>query len=173
MTYQTTINAKPGLGVVGDIIFDTPRFAQSYILNSADASYNVFGRGFSITSEGNAAAGNAGGTAQFAGILCNPKASASVGDSTNPLNPTLTLPDYSQGELLTMGSMIVTLAAAAAIGDLVVYNNTTGVLSTIAPGADLPVGTSFAYAFVDHYTVTAAGLAVITLMPTLTIPVLA
>jgi hypothetical protein len=72
-----------------------------------------------------------------------------------------------------MGTFIVTLPDAAAIGDLVVYDNTTGAISTISPGDDLPVGKSFAYAMVTDRTVSGAGLGVITLTPTLPIPQLA
>lgn len=170
MTFQTTVLAKTGLGVVGELFTDGPHKAESFILTSADASYNVFGRAFTVSSEGVAAAG---GTAKFAGILSNPKGSAFLGTTAGTLVPSLTLPNYAQGELLTMGSMIVSLPAAAAIGDLVVFDNTTGALETIIPTAALPVGKSFAYAFVDYFTVSGSGLAVITLTPTLKIPVLA
>lgn len=172
-TFQSTVSRTQGFGVIGELFDDGPLRAQSFIINSSSASNNVFGRGFSITSQGLAAAGNSGGTHVFAGILVNPKVNVLLGDGTNPLNPSLTLPNFAQATLATEGSFIVTLGAAANIGDLVVYNNTTGILATIAPGANLPVGTSFAYAFVDRYTLTSAGLAVITLQPTLPIPVLA
>lgn len=174
MAFQTTVFLQQGFGVTGDRFNDGPSRAESYIINSADAAYNIFGRGFSITAQGTAAAGNSGGTAVFAGILVNPKGSASRGTTAGgTLAPTLTLANYEQGELATMGSYVVALPASAAIGDLVVYDNTTGALTTIAPAADLPVGKSFAYATVDYFTPTVAGLAVITLSPTLPIPQLA
>lgn len=172
MGFQATVALQQGFGVIGEMFNDGPWRCQSFILNSADASYNVMGRGFTKTSQGVAQAGS-GGTLGYAGILVDPKGQALRGASGDPLAPSLTLPNYAQGELCTEGSIIVSLPAACAIGDLVVFDNTTGALSTIAPGANLPVGKSFAYAFVDFYTVSAAGLAVITLTPTLTIPVLA
>jgi hypothetical protein len=167
MPFQSTVNQFSGAGVVGELFDDGPLRAQPYQLDSSSADNNVFGRAFTIVSQGVA---QAGGTGIFAGILVNPKTSASVGDSSSPLNPTLTLPNFSQAEILTMGSIWVTLPAAAAIGDQVVYDTTTGVLSTISPGNNLPVGTAFAYAVVDRFTVTAAGLAVITLTPQNIIP---
>lgn len=170
---QSTVSLLSGAGVVGEAYVNDPKRAQSYILNSALASYNVFGRGFSVTSEGNAAAGNAAGALPFAGILITPKQHALLGDSSGTLNPSLALPNYVQADLATMGTYWVALPAAAAIGDLVVYDNTTGILATIAPGADLPVGKSFAFAVVSYKTVSVAGLAVITLTPSLPIPVLA
>lgn len=176
MGFQSTVNFKQGFGVVGEFYLSSPQRVQSYILSSALASYNVFGRGFSVEAQGVAAAGNPGGTAIYAGILVNPKAHPSLGDGVNTLNPSLVLPNNVNAELATEGSVIVSLPAGANIGDWVVYDNSTGILSTIAPGADLPVGKSFAYATVDYYTVAVDNsqyIAVITLTPTLTIPVLA
>lgn len=170
---QSTVSLQQGLGVVGEIFDNGPHRAQPFNLVSADASYNVFGRGFSKTSEGVAAAGNAAGIKIFAGILINPKAIPLFGTTLGTLQPSLTVPNNQIGELLTEGSVIVALAAAAAIGDLVVYDNTTGILATISPGAPLPVGKSFAHAFVDRYTVSGAGLAVITLINVPIEPVLA
>ena len=170
MSFQSTVFLQQGFGVPGELFANSPRNGQSYIINSASAAYNIFGYGFSITSQGNAAAGNSGGTAVFAGILSNPKGSALDGVGGNPLAPTLTLPNYAQGELLTQGSIVVYLPAAAAIGDFVLYDQTDGHLTTVAPGTSLPGGKSWAYATVDYFTVTAAGLAVITLKPSLAVP---
>lgn len=173
MGFQTTVSLTPGLGVAGDIYNDGPYRAQSYILTSDDAAYNVFGRAFTITGQGVAKAGGLA-SLPFAGILVNSKVHALLGTAAGgSLAPSLTLPNYTQADLMTEGSCIVALAAAAAIGDLVVYDVVTGVLSTIAPGANLPVGKAFTCGIVDYYTVSGAGLAVITLTPTLTIPVLA
>lgn len=167
MTYQSTVSLSQGFGVVGEVFDTGPRRAQSYTLNSVSAANNVFGRGFSYVIDGTAQVGNPTGTAAFVGILANPKAHALYGNSTDPLAPSLTLPNFVQADLMTMGSMIVSLPATATVGDLVVYDNTTGALTTIAPGASTPVGKSPAYAFVDRYSETGGGLAVITLQPTL------
>lgn len=130
MAFQSTVNSALGAGVVGDAAFEGILRSQPYILDSADAAYNVVGRAFTVSSEGVAAAG---GTGVFAGILANPKVYASRGTTSGTLAPTLTLPDYVTAELVTNGEMFVTLPAAAAIGDKVAYNTTTGVLSTVAP----------------------------------------
>lgn len=169
MAFQSTVFLQQGLGVIGELYTDSPHRAESFTLVSGDAAYNVFGRCFTKTSQGVAQAGS-GGTLGFAGFLVNPKGSAFQGTSAGALVPTLTLPNNAQGELLTMGTIIVTLPAGAAIGDLVVFDNTTGALTTIAPGAALPTGKSFAFAEVDYFTVSGAGLAVITVSPTLVIP---
>lgn len=167
--FQQTVSAQMAFGVPGELFDSGPKRSRSYILNSALASYNVFGSAFSVTSQGIAAAGNVSGTAVYAGILVNPKGSVSFGGSGGPLTPTLQLANNSQAELLTMGSIVVALPAAAAIGDVVIFDNTTGLLSTIAPGASLPTGKSFAFAIVEPYTIpspsSGTNLAVITLTP--------
>ena len=170
MGFQTAVFLQQGFGVPGELFTDGPYRAESFTLVSASAAYNIIGATCcTVTSQGVAQAGS-GGTLGFAGFLVDPKDIALFGTSGIPLNPTLTVPNNTQVECLTMGSIIVTLPAAAAIGDLVVYDNTTGALTTIAPGAALPVGKTFANAVVDYFTVTAAGLAVITVSPALVIP---
>jgi hypothetical protein len=166
MAFQSTVNFNQAMGVVGEIFDDGPRRSQPYILNSADASYNVFGRAFSISSEGIAQAGNPGGTSVFAGILVNPKSSPLFGASGSPLSPSLALPNNNPGELLFEGAVVVSLPSSANIGDWVYYDNTTGILGTVAPSGSLPSGKSWAYAVVDRFTVSGAGLAVIRLLDT-------
>lgn len=169
--FQSTVNTYQGGGVPGEMYALGPHRAQSFEINSASAANNVIGTAMcTISSQGVCAVGNVGGTRQFAGLLVDPKNIALFGAGGIPLAPTLTVPNFTQVECATVGSYWVTLPTAAAIGDLVVYDNTTGAISTIAPGAALPAGKSFGYATVDYFTVTAAGLGVITLSPTLTIP---
>lgn len=168
MSFQSTVFLQQGFGIPGELFDDAPHKAEPFIINSADAANNIFGRCFTIVSEGIAAAG---GTGVFGGFLVNPKGSAAFGTAGDPLAASLTLPNYAQGELLTMGSIIVTLPAVAAIGDLVLFDNLTGDLTTIAPGAALPVGKTFAQAKVDRFTVSGAGNAVISVNPTWVIPV--
>lgn len=166
MGFQSTVNAQQGFGVPGEQYSDGPWRAQSYVLNSALASYNNIGSTMcSVTAEGVCAAGNAGGALPFAGLLVDPKDIALFGTSGRPLNPTLNVPNYTQVECATMGSFVVTLPALAAIGDWVIYNNTTGVISTVTPGTSLPGGSSWGNAFVDYFVPTGAGLAVITMNP--------
>lgn len=157
MTFQSTVSLQQGFGVVGELMLDGPVRAAPYNLVSADASYNVVGRAFTVTSEGVAAAGGSG---VFAGILINPKHYASFGTTSGTLAPTLTLPNNAIGECLIMGEIIVALPGAAAIGDAIKYNTTTGVLGTGAPGAG---EANVPNAYVSRFTVSGAGLAVIRL----------
>lgn len=108
----------------------------------------------------------------FAGFLVNPKVEALYGTVGAPLAPTLTVPNNNIVELMTMGSLIVTLPAACNIGDSVIFDNATGAISTIAPGVALPNGKTFANAIVDYFTPNASGeqLAVIAIDPSYVIP---
>lgn len=163
MTFQSQVNLAMGLGVIGELFSDGPTRAAPFILDSADAAYNVVGRAFTVKSEGVAQAGGAG-TLPLAGILIHPKAYALQGAAAGALAPTLTLANDVVGEFLTMGEIIVTLPGAAAIGDYVVYNTTTGVLATTADPETPGAGNALLpNARVTRFTVSGAGLAVITL----------
>lgn len=142
--FQSSVNIFTTLGIPGEMAFDSPYYSKSYILNSSGTP-NLVGNAFTVSAQGSPdPAGNSsfsptaevGGTGVFAGILWNPKQYASFGNTTNgPLGPTLQLPDYSQGELMTMGELFVYLPAGSNIGDLVVYDTTYGNLSSIPPTA--------------------------------------
>lgn len=162
--FQSTVSIQQAFGVPGEIWNDAPWVVQPWTLNSSGTPNIVGATAYTITSQGYAEAGS-GGDFGFAGILCSPKDYALFGTSGVPLNPTLTLPDQSQAALLTQGFMVVTLPGAAAIGDYVIFNNTTGALSTMSPGDTITDGYSFANAVVVLYTVAGAGLAVISVNP--------
>jgi hypothetical protein len=166
MGFQSEVFLQQGFGVPGEQYSDGPWRAQSYSIDSTDATNNIIGATMcSITGQGVCAAGNTGGTAVFAGLLVDPKDIALFGSGGIPLNPTLTVPNFTQVECATMGSYVVTLPGAAAIGDWVIYDQTTGAISTVAPGTSLPMGSSWGNAVVDYFTVAGAGLAVITMNP--------
>jgi hypothetical protein len=154
MSFQTTVSRVQGFGIPGELYDDGPRRVVPYTINSPSAANNVFGRGCSITAQGIVQAGNPGGTSVYAGILVNPKNSALFNGN---FTPTLTLANDQPVEVLDMGSIVVSLPAIAAIGDWVVYDQTTGELSTVAPGDSLPVGKSWANAVVDRFTVASVG----------------
>lgn len=166
MGFQSTVSLQQGFGVPGEQYTDSPWRAQSYSINSASAAYNIIGATMcTVTSQGFCAAGNSGGTAVFAGLLVNPKNVALFGAGGIPLNPTLAVPNFTEIQCATMGSFIVTLPGAAAIGDWVVYDQTTGAIATVSPGTSLPSGKNWGNAVVDYVTVSGAGLGVITMNP--------
>ena len=160
MAFQSTVYLYTGSGVPGEPYTDYPHRAQSLQIQSASAAYNVIGATcYTVLSPGVAIAGNNGGTnLGFAGFLFNPKVYALQGATGNTLNPTLVLPNYTQAEFMTEGTLWVTLPNTANIGDLIVYNNTTGAIASVSPTTALPSGFSFANAQVDYFNVTVAGL---------------
>src|ERR1700677_1364502 len=101
MPFQSTVALFSGFGVQGEFYTNSPQRAQSFTINSAEASYNIVGAtAFSVTSQGFAAAGAPGGSV-YAGILADPKVYASFGGSGGPLTPTLTLANYTQAEIVS------------------------------------------------------------------------
>lgn len=166
-SFQQSVNIFTALGVPGEPSFDGPIRSKSYILNSSGAAPNLVGNAFTIISAsgndnpapvgGSSVSGTAqvGGSGVFGGILVNPKALAAVGTTANgPLAPTLAVPDYTQGELLTMGEVFVNLPGPANVGDLVTFDALTGNLNSIAPTANF-TGAIVATAGGDVLTVTA------------------
>lgn len=161
--FQQSVQVYAGGGVPGEMFSDYPRRAQTFEINSASAAYNIIGATcFTVSSEGVAQAGNGSSFKSFAGFLFNPKVYALQGVTGNTLGATMTLPNFVIGEFMTEGNLWVTLPAAANIGDLVIYDNVTGAISTITPTTALPSGKTFANAMVDYFTVpSGGGLAVI------------
>lgn len=158
MAFQSGVLKTQGFGVVGELFSNSPVRCKSWTLTSASVVQTV-GNAFTVTSEGIAACG---GTGVFAGILVNPKHYASSGTTAGgTLAATLVLPNEAQGELLTMGEIVVSLATAAAIGDGIFYTNATGVLSA---GTASTGQTQIAGAKVTRYTLAGAGLATIELL---------
>jgi hypothetical protein len=167
--FQSTVNDEMAFGVVGEIFDSGPHRAQPFTITSDDAALNVFGRAFTVVSEGVAEAGKDGAQV-FAGILVSPKEHVSYGTAAGgPLAASITLPNGTIGTLLSEGSIVVALPANANIGDLVYFTDATGILTTTAPGAAAPANSTLIEgAYVDRFTPTAVAgytLAVITLSP--------
>lgn len=132
MAFQSTISINQGFGVIGESVFDGPRRAVSGIVKGTAADI-VVGRAFTIDAADNQF--TPGGTGAHGGILCNPKALASIGTSAGgPLAPTLTVPAGTVCEFATMDELVVALGNGAAIGDLVQYATADGTLKALPPG---------------------------------------
>jgi len=132
MTLQSTVALNQGFGVVGESVFEGPRRATPGTISHATAADIVVGRAFTITASDGTY--RPGGTGVFGGILSNPKGLASVGTSAGgPLAPTLVVPTGTIGEFAKMDQLLVAMSNAAGIGDGVYFDNTTGVLSALAP----------------------------------------
>lgn len=130
--FPNTVRSLQACGIVGDLIFDSPQRAETGVLNSVSAAYNVIGRAFCRKTASDLNEVEAGGTGDFAGILFNSKSYSTLGTTAGALQPTLTLPNETQVELLRMGIVLLSLDAAAEVGDTVVFDTTTGVLSPLA-----------------------------------------
>lgn len=175
MTLQSAVNANMGFGVVGELFLEGPLRAQPARLNSGTPANNIVGRAFTVqadatgsydtTADPKALAVQAGGTTVFAGILANPKVYALLGTAANgTLAASLVLPNNTMVELVQeTAGLIVSLPAAAAIGDWVYYLNADGSLLTAAPGTgNAPASsTRVPNGRVTRYGIAAAGLAVI------------
>jgi hypothetical protein len=170
MGFQTTVNILQGFGVPGQRYDMSPMRAVSYILNSSSSSLNIMGAtAFSLQAgppDGIAVAGNPSNT-EYLGILVNPEMQALFGANNQPLSASLVVNNGVVAALATMGRFWVTLPAACNVGDVVIFDNTTGALSTITPGTSLPGGKTAANASVFYYTPNASGsqLAAIELTP--------
>jgi len=175
-TFQSTVYLYSGAGIPGEQYDDSPWRALPYTINSTSAAYNIIGSTFctitagaSVRNAGICQAGSAG-TFGVAGLLVAPKDYALFGSGGQPLNPTLTVPNQTLIQCATMGRFYVYLPATAAIGDWVIFDNTTGAIETIAPNAALPVGKSWAQGIVSVLLMEAAGLGVIDLNPGVGLP---
>ena len=160
MGFQQSVNIENAFGIQGALYDNGPVRSLPYELVSASAAYNVIGAtAFTVTSAdtGNGSASGvaaAGGTGVFAGILGNSKLYATAGTSSGALNPTMTLPNYTLGELFVMADLIVALPNSSNIGDLVCYDATTGALATYAPV------TKFTAAFLSTGTLSVTAVSV-------------
>ena len=139
---QTQVNYQLAPGVPGEVAYDAPVNAQVRRLNSSGQAQII---GYAYTESGqtydgeggseNNITAQVGGTGMFAGILIQPKAYSSTGGSGGPTTDTYQLPDNSIGELLRNGSVFVSLGNAANIGDDVLFNQTTGAITSQSQNA--------------------------------------
>ena len=136
-SFQSTVNVQLAAGLPGALYDDSPVRSAPWELVSANAAYNIIGAtaftGTTADPGSGIASGiaAAGGSNQFVGVLSNSKVYATSG-SGGALNPTLALPNYDIGELVTMGHIWVTLPGTAKVGDAVSYDQTTGALASFA-----------------------------------------
>jgi len=161
--FQSTVNIEQGFGIPGELIVDGPQRVDSLTLDSNGGTIAYAFTKSNTTNVATQGGTIANGSIVFAGILVNPKSYASFGSSA-PLDPTMTLKANQQGEFLTMGTIVVNLTGSAKVGDLVVYKQSNGELSAIAPGASPASGFALVpNAVVWNYPTTGAGLAAIRL----------
>lgn len=159
-TFQSGVNITLGFGIPGELIVDGPQRVDVLTLDSTGGTIALAFTKTNTTNIATQGGAIVNGTNVFAGILVNPKVYASYGVSGGgTLDPTMVLPGNAQGEFLTMGTIVVNVVGAAKIGDLIQYNNTTGVLSAVSPGGTVTAGNTFIpNCVVWNYPTTATGL---------------
>lgn len=156
MVQKTVTNSALGSGVVGEFYSNEPQRTRGQIINSATESLNVIGSVLTKVDDEDDQAGVAASTV-FAGVLVSPKSLARQG-----LEAQTVIPNGTQVELAQQGFIFVDLPAAADIGDFVYFSDTDGTLSTAAPTATAPAGsTRLPGGTVQIKNVTAAGLGII------------
>lgn len=129
--FQNNIRYDFGFGVPGELLKDGPTRSRPGFIQSSSAALNIVGA-TAYTQSASGGVVQAGGSGQFAGLLCNPKVYPGYGTTAGPLVPTLTLPNNIQAEFLFMGYMVALLAnAGVLIGDAVMYATATGVMSSM------------------------------------------
>ena len=150
---QQTILDRQAFGNPGDFFTNSPRRALGYILESADPTNNVFGRVFSHVDgkEGSVIAGLAGANIRFAGYLVNNKEHLLEGTLAGVLESRNYLRNGVSASICSMGEIYVKVSNVSKIGDIVIYAEADGALSTIAPGVAVPAGSQFGNAVVTRF----------------------
>lgn len=171
MVFQTGVAFEMGYGIPGEFYDNSPHRALPYIIQSTDPTTNIFGNVGTISTTADNVV-QMGGLGAFAGFLVDPKNHVTAGTAAGgSFAPNLTLPNGETAAFLTMGRIYVQLPASANVGDRVYYNNTTGALTTLAPGTQALTGTTYAQAIVIKFDVNypdvgaVPGLAVIEVTP--------
>jgi len=158
--FQSSVRLAQTTGIVGEIIFDGPQRARPVILRSTDPLNNVIGRAmYHLAGDDDAVSAEDADTLVFAGILANPKVYATDGPASGSLDPTLTLLNEENAEVIEMGIIIVQSLTAVTIGGLVFASDTTGELREGAAAGFTQVPNA---KFVRNNT-TGAGLAIVEL----------
>ena len=132
MAFQTSVNQKLAVGVVGDF-YDggatTPRRTDPYTIVSESAG--SIGKAYTIDSTDPSKV-NLGGSGVFAGIAVNSKEFVRSG-----LAASMDFAQYDEAELCTMGRIWLSIAADVTVGMAAYYDTTTGEISAAASGQSL------------------------------------
>ena len=136
MAFQTSVNQKLAVGVVGDFYDDSPRRVDPYTIGSSSAG--SIGCAYTVDSSDPSKV-NLGGSGVFAGIAVNSKERARAG-----LAASLAFKQYDEAELCTMGRIWLSIAADVAVGNAAYFNTTTGAITAAASGASVAGSTEIA-----------------------------
>lgn len=120
MAFQTSVNQKLAVGVVGEFYDDSPRRVDPYTIASQSAG--AIGCAYTVDSTDPSKV-NLGGNGVFAGIAINGKEFA-----VNGLTASMAFKQYDEAELCTMGRIWLSIADTVNVGDAAFFNTTTGAI---------------------------------------------
>lgn len=126
MAFQTSVNQKLAVGVVGDFYDESPRRTDPYTIKSSSAG--SIGKAYTVDATDPSKV-NLGGSGVFAGIAVNSKEFARSG-----LGASLDFAQYDEAELCTMGRVWLSIADTVTVGMAAYFNRTTGVITAAASG---------------------------------------
>jgi hypothetical protein len=155
--FPSSVTTDLAFGIVGELAFDGPYRALSARISHGTAADIVVGRWFTQAADGTV---RPGGDGAVAGVFMNPKGQALAASAGNALAPSMTVATGTVGEFCYMGTIVVAVGAAVAIGNAAKYDTTTGVIGVGAPGAG---EAAIPNARFVRYANAAAGLAVLEL----------
>ena len=128
LEFQTAVYTDLPVGIPGDIPFISGAHDDTtQLVNSSLATPNVIGYAYTYNTDGTV---RCGGSGAFAGIAINPRSYTNFGASSDPLAPNFAVPDGTALHLRRLGPVNVLFGAAATIGNQVLFNKTTGEISS-------------------------------------------
>lgn len=126
MAFQTSVNQKLAVGVVGDFYDASPRRTDPYTIKSSSAGSVGCAYTIDATDPSKVVLGGEG---VFAGIAVNSKEFV-----RNGLGASLNFKQYDEAELCTMGRIWLSIADTVTVGMVAYFNKTTGAIIADASG---------------------------------------
>lgn len=126
MAFQTTVNQKLAVGIVGEFYDDSPRRVDPYTIVSESAG--SIGKAYTVNATDPSQV-VLGGEGVFAGIAVNGKEFA-----VNGLAASIDFKQYDEAELCTMGRIWLSIADTVTVGMAAYFNTTTGAIVAAASG---------------------------------------
>lgn len=129
MAFQTSVNQKLAVGVIGDFYDNSPRIVDPKTVVSADAG--SIGCAYTIDATDPSKV-VLGGEGVFAGIAVNSKELV-----RNGLGATLALRQYEEIEVCSMGRVWLSIEDTVSVGMAAYFDKATGAISAAAAGQEI------------------------------------